>query len=123
MNAIWDLWARREKKPVWKLLADLTPQQTVACVPFTWITDALTPDDALRILERNAPTRAAREAEMRRDGFPAYTTSVGWLGYSDGCGAVPQAMAQGFALQMKVAGHRGQPAPRRVIRGVTRNDG
>jgi len=105
VNAIWDLWARRETKPVWKLLADLTPQQTVDCVPFTWITDALTPDEALEILERNAPTRAAREAEMRRDGFPAYTTSTGWLGYPDEkvrrlC---REALAQGFThFKMKV---------------------
>jgi L-fuconate dehydratase len=83
VNALWDLWARREKKPLWKLLCDLTPQQTVSCVPFTWITDALTPDDALALLEKNAATRAAREAEMRKDGFPAYTTSTGWLGYPD----------------------------------------
>jgi L-fuconate dehydratase len=106
VNAIWDLWARREKKPLWKLLADLTPQQTVDCVPFTWITDALTPDDAVRILEKNAATRAAREAEMRRDGFPAYTTSTGWLGYPDEkvrrlC---REAMAQGFThFKMKVS--------------------
>jgi L-fuconate dehydratase len=109
VNAIWDLWARREGKPVWKLLADLTPQQTVDCVPFMWITDALTPDEALAILERNAPTRAGREAEMRRDGFPAYTTSTGWLGYPDEkvrrlC---REAMARGFThLKMKVSGDR-----------------
>ena len=60
VNAIWDLWARREGKPVWKLLADLTPEQTVACVPFTWITDVLTPDDALEILEKNAGDARAR---------------------------------------------------------------
>jgi L-fuconate dehydratase len=107
VNAIWDLWARREGKPVWKLLADLTPQQTVDCVPFMWITDALTPDEALAILERSAPTRAPREAEMRRDGFPAYTTSTGWLGYPDEkvrrlC---REAMAQGFThFKMKVSG-------------------
>jgi L-fuconate dehydratase len=83
VNAVWDLWARREGKPVWKLLADLTPQQTVSCVPFLWITDALTPDEALALLERHAATRPQREAEMRRDGFPAYTTSTGWLGYPD----------------------------------------
>jgi L-fuconate dehydratase len=106
VNAIWDLWARREGKPVWELLADLTPQQTVDCVPFTWITDALTPDDALAILERNAPTRAAREAGMRRHGFPAYTTSTGWLGYPDEkvrrlC---REARAQGFThFKMKVS--------------------
>jgi L-fuconate dehydratase len=83
INALWDLWARREGKPLWKLLADLTPRQTVSCVPFLWITDALTPDEALAILERNAAGRSQREAAMRRDGFPAYTTSTGWLGYPD----------------------------------------
>jgi len=106
LNAVWDLWARRERKPLWKLLADLTPQQTVACVPFSWISDALTPDEALAILERNAATRGAREAEMRKDGFPAYTTSTGWLGYPDEkvrrlC---REALAQGFThFKMKVS--------------------
>jgi L-fuconate dehydratase len=83
VNAVWDLWARREGKPLWKLLADFSPEQIVAAIDFTWITDALTPDEALEILARNAPTRAAREAEMRANGFPAYTTSTGWLGYPD----------------------------------------
>ncbi len=109
VNAIWDLWARREQKPVWKLLADLTPQQTVSCVPFGWIQDALTPDEALAILERNAATRGVREAEMRKDGFPAYTTSTGWLGYPDEkvrrlC---REALAQGFThFKMKVSEDR-----------------
>jgi L-fuconate dehydratase len=83
VNAVWDLWAKKEGKPLWKLLVDKTPEELVACVDFTWITDALTPDQALDILRRNAPTKAAREVEMRADGFPAYTTSTGWLGYSD----------------------------------------
>jgi L-fuconate dehydratase len=83
VNAIWDLWARREGKPLWKLLADMSPEQIVSCIDFMWITDALTPDEALAILRKNAPTKAAREAEMLRDGFPAYTTSTGWIGYSD----------------------------------------
>jgi len=83
VNALWDLWARREKKPLWKLLADLTPQQIVDAIDFMWITDALTPDEAVAILERNTATKAAREAEMRAKGFPAYTTSTGWLGYPD----------------------------------------
>jgi L-fuconate dehydratase len=61
----------------------MTPEQLVACVDFRYITDALTPEEALDILRRNEPTRAAREAEMRQHGFPAYTTSAGWLGYSD----------------------------------------
>ena len=83
VNAAWDLWAKAAGKPLWKLLADMTPEELVRCVDFRYITDALTPDEALDILRRHAPTRAAREAEMRRDGYPAYTTSAGWLGYPD----------------------------------------
>lgn len=83
VNAVWDLWARVEGKPLWKLLVDMTPEEIVACVDFSYITDVITPAEALDLLRRNAPGRAAREAEMRRDGFPAYTTSTGWLGYPD----------------------------------------
>jgi L-fuconate dehydratase len=83
VNAVWDLYAKAEGKPLWKLLADMTPEQLVACIDFRYITDALTPDEALAILRRHAPTRAAREAELLRDGYPAYTTSAGWLGYDD----------------------------------------
>ncbi|HEY3229635.1 MAG TPA: L-fuconate dehydratase [Roseiflexaceae bacterium] len=83
VNAVWDLYAKVAGKPLWKLLVDMTPEQLVACVDFRYITDALTPEEALDILRRNEPTRAAREAEMRQHGFPAYTTSAGWLGYSD----------------------------------------
>src|SRR3954470_18076737 len=63
VNAVWDLWAKAEGKPLWKLLVDLTPEQVVACVDFRYLTDALTPDEALGILRRLAPTRAEREAE------------------------------------------------------------
>jgi L-fuconate dehydratase len=83
VNAVWDLWAKRERKPLWKLLVDLSPEQVVECIDFTWITDAITSDQALEILRRQAPGKAAREAEMRAQGFPAYTTSTGWIGYSD----------------------------------------
>ncbi|MDQ2943641.1 MAG: L-fuconate dehydratase [Candidatus Dormibacteraeota bacterium] len=83
VNAVWDLYAKVEGKPLWKLLVDMSPQQLVSCIDFRYIGDALTPDEALAILERLAPTRAEREAEMLRSGFPAYTTSAGWLGYSD----------------------------------------
>src|SRR5439155_18142893 len=83
VNAVWDLYAKREGKPLWKLLVDLSPEEVVACVDFRYVTDALTPDEALELLQRNEATKGAREAEMRRDGFPAYTTSVGWLGYTD----------------------------------------
>jgi L-fuconate dehydratase len=83
VNAVWDLWARREGKPLWKLLVDLTPEELVACIDFMWITDALTPEEAVALLRAKEPGKAAREAEMRAQGFPAYTTSAGWLGYSD----------------------------------------
>ena len=83
VNAVWDLYAKVEGKPLWKLLADMTPEALVRCVDFRYLTDALTPSDAVALLERQLPTRAAREAEMRRVGYPAYTTSAGWLGYSD----------------------------------------
>ena len=83
VNAVWDLYARSEGKPVWKVLADMSPEQLVSCIPFRHITDALTPDEAAEILRRNELTRGAREAEMLAEGYPAYTTSAGWLGYSD----------------------------------------
>jgi L-fuconate dehydratase len=84
VNAVWDLYAKAEGKPVWKLLADMTPEQVVACVPFRYITDAVAPEEALEILRRQEKTKAGREALIREQGYPAYTTSAGWLGYSDG---------------------------------------
>ncbi len=83
VNAVWDLFAKVERKPLWKLLVDMTPEALVRCIPFRYITDALTPDEALELLRRNVATKGEREREMRADGFPAYTTSSGWLGYSD----------------------------------------
>jgi L-fuconate dehydratase len=83
VNAVWDLFAKTRGKPLWKLLADMTPEELVALVDFRYIDDALSPERALDRLRALAPTRAAREAELRRDGYPAYTTSVGWLGYDD----------------------------------------
>jgi L-fuconate dehydratase len=83
VNAIWDLYAKAAGKPLWKLLLDLSPEELVQAVPFRYLTDALTRDDALAILRRQQPTRALREAEMLSAGYPAYTTSIGWLGYSD----------------------------------------
>src|SRR5438128_4089153 len=83
VNAVWDLYAKVEGKPLWKLLADMSPEELVTCIDFRYIEDALTPKEALAILERMAPTRAKREAEMLKAGYPAYTTSAGWLGYSD----------------------------------------
>ena len=83
VNAVWDLVAKRAGKPVWTLLADMSPAEIVALVDFRYMTDALTPAAALELLQRAVPGRADREAELRRDGYPAYTTSVGWLGFDD----------------------------------------
>jgi L-fuconate dehydratase len=83
VNAVWDLYAKVERKPLWKLLADMPPQQLVSCIDFRYITDALTPEEAIELLERHARTKADREADLLRNGYPAYTTSVGWMGYTD----------------------------------------
>jgi len=83
VNAVWDLWAKAEGKPVWKLLADMTPEQLVRCLDFRYVTDAITPYEAIAILNRHVKTRGEREKEMLDRGYPAYTTSAGWLGYDD----------------------------------------
>ncbi len=83
VNAVWDLWARREKKPLWRLIVDMSPEELVRCLDFSYITDALTPDEALEILRRNGITKGKRIAELLAKGYPAYTTSAGWLGYSE----------------------------------------
>jgi L-fuconate dehydratase len=83
VNAVWDLWAKAEGKPLWKLLADLSPEEIVRCIDFRYITDALTPDEALQLLARQHATRGERERDLLANGYPAYTTSAGWLGYPD----------------------------------------
>ena len=83
VNAAWDLVAKRAGVPVWKLLSGMSPAEIVALVDFRYMTDALTPDAALELLVRAVPGRHEREVQIVRDGYPAYTTSVGWLGYDD----------------------------------------
>ncbi len=83
LNACWDLAARQAGKPLWLLLAELSPAEIVSLVDFRYLTDVLTPDDALGLLERAQPGRAARIDELISDGYPAYTTTPGWLGYAD----------------------------------------
>jgi L-fuconate dehydratase len=83
MNACWDLAARRAGKPLWRFLADMSAEEIVSLVDFRYLTDALTPDDALELLERGTIGRAGRRHVLERDGYPAYTTAPGWLGYSD----------------------------------------
>jgi L-fuconate dehydratase len=105
VNAVWDLYARIEGKPLWRLLADMTPAELVKCIPFRYITDALTPAEALAMLEAAVPHKAQRIADMQAGGYPAYTTSAGWIGYSDDkvrqlC---HEAIAAGFThIKMKV---------------------
>ncbi|MCC7373034.1 MAG: hypothetical protein IT581_00150 [Verrucomicrobiales bacterium] len=83
VNAVWDLWARHEGKPLWKLLVDMTPAQLVACIDFRYLTDALTPAEAREFLEGRASRKSVEEERVRKTGLRAYTTSAGWLGYSD----------------------------------------
>jgi L-fuconate dehydratase len=83
VNAVWDLWAKAEGKPVWRLVADMTPAELVSLIDFRYITDCITPEQALRLLTERADGKAARLDDLERNGYPCYTTSAGWLGYSD----------------------------------------
>ncbi|UXX79840.1 L-fuconate dehydratase [Reichenbachiella carrageenanivorans] len=105
VNAVWDLYAKVEGKPLWQLIADMSPEALVKCVDFTYITDAITPEEALAILKAKESTKAERIEKLKSTGYPAYTTSAGWLGYSDDkmrrlC---REAKAQGFSnMKIKV---------------------
>src|SRR5262249_36909643 len=83
INAAWDLASKRAGKPLWKYLADFSPEELVEVVDLRYLTDVLTRDEALSLLRRAVPGRAEREEKLRNVGFPAYTTTPGWLGYSD----------------------------------------
>jgi len=83
VNAVWDLWAKAEGKPVWQLVADMSPEQIVRLIDFRYITDCITPDEALALLRERGVGKEARRAELLADGYPSYTTSAGWLGYED----------------------------------------
>src|SRR5690606_2285902 len=83
VNAVWDLYAKVEGKPLWKLLADMSPEELVACIDFTYIEDVITPDEAIALLSKLAGTKQERINYLIKNGYPAYTTSAGWLGYSE----------------------------------------
>lgn len=105
INAVWDLYAKREDKPLWKLLVDLTPAQIVELIDFRHLTDVLPPAEALGLLTRASPGKQERERRLLSDGYPAYTTSAGWLGYSDDkvLDLVRGALLEGFThLKLKV---------------------
>jgi L-fuconate dehydratase len=107
INAVWDLYARVEGKPLWKLLADMEPEQVVRAIDFTYITDAITRDEALDLLKQRAPCKDTRLQHLQQNGYPAYITSVGWIGFSDDkirrlC---REALAQGWThFKLKVGG-------------------
>ncbi|GAB2998089.1 L-fuconate dehydratase [Amycolatopsis acidiphila] len=105
VTALWDLRAKREGKPLWQLLASLSPEEIVDLVDFRYLTDALTRDEALEILRAAKPGRAEREARLLAEGYPAYTTTPGWLGYDDDKLArlCREAVADGFTqIKLKV---------------------
>jgi L-fuconate dehydratase len=105
VNACWDMAARRAGKPLWLLLAEMPPEEIVRLVDFRYLTDALTRDEALDLLERGRDGLAGRIALLRRDGYPAYSTTPGWLGYSDDTLAAlcAEAVEDGFTqVKLKV---------------------
>lgn len=105
VNAVWDLYAKMEGKPLWQLIADMTPEELVNCIDFTYITDAITSDEALALLREREAGKKERLAYLLQHGYPAYTTSAGWLGYSDAKirRLSREAIAEGFThLKMKV---------------------
>jgi L-fuconate dehydratase len=108
INALWDIKARRAGLPLWQLLAEMSPQDLVEIIDFSHLTDALTREEALEILTAGQEGKAERAAQLERDGFPAYTTGPGWLGFSDEkmLGLIRDAVDAGFTMiKMKVAGN------------------
>ncbi|GAA0481556.1 mandelate racemase [Paractinoplanes deccanensis] len=126
VNAAWDLAARAAGKPLWRFLADLTPAQIVEMVDWRYLSDALTPAEALSILEAAAPGRAERVRHLEEHGYPAYTTSPGWLGYDDEKLArlAREAVADGFGqIKLKVGASLADDVRRmRIARSVVGDD-
>ena len=105
VNALWDLKSKRAGIPLWQLVSSMSPEDIVGLVDFRYLTDALTPAEALEILEKAAPGRAERVEQLLSHGYPAYTTTPGWLGYSDEkmVRLAREAVADGFTqIKLKV---------------------
>jgi L-fuconate dehydratase len=127
VNAVWDLWAKSRGLPLWQLLSNLPPEDIVAAIDFRYIEDALSPDEARELLRRAAAGKEQREVGIVAAGYPAYTTSAGWLGYEDDkvAALVQRAVADGFQhIKMKVGGDLDSDARRAaLIRSVLGSDG
>jgi L-galactonate dehydratase len=108
VNALWDLWSKSVEKPLWKLVADFTPEEFVRCIDFRYITDAITPEEAIKMLKELGPTKQRRVEEALVDrAVPAYTTSAGWLGYGEDKmrKLLQETLAQGYKhFKIKVGG-------------------
>ena len=105
VNAVWDLLAKIAGKPVWQLVGEMSPEQLVAIIDFRYLTDAITPEEALALFRKAEAGKAARIAELRANGYPCYTTSAGWLGYPNDklTRLATEAVEQGFThIKMKV---------------------
>lgn len=83
VNAVWDLWSKAAGKPLWQLVADMSPEELVCCIDFRYITDCITPQEALTLLLQRADNKPQRREKLLAEGYPCYTTSAGWLGYPD----------------------------------------
>ncbi|WLS79857.1 L-fuconate dehydratase [Erwinia pyri] len=83
VNAVWDLWSKAEGKPLWRLVADMSPEELVRCIDFRYLTDCITPEEALTLLRQRADNKEQRLQTLLAEGYPCYTTSAGWLGYPD----------------------------------------
>ncbi len=83
VNAVWDLYAKKEGKPLWRLIADMSPEELVSCIDFKYLTDVITPEEAVEMLSKIEDTKQERIDDLLKNGYPAYNTSAGWLGYSE----------------------------------------
>ena len=105
VNAVWDLWAKSVGQPLWRLVAQMDPEELVRCIDFRYITDCITPDEALALLSARTAGKERRMEMLKLNGYPCYTTSAGWLGYSDEKlrGLCEQAVGAGFShIKLKV---------------------
>lgn len=122
VNAVWDLWAKAVGKPVWRLVADMSPEDLVRCIDFRYITDCITRDEALALLRERAQGKAGRLADLLANGYPCYTTSAGWLGYDDAKlrRLAQEAVDAGFShIKLKVGRDRADDVRRlRIAREV-----